>query len=299
MKKLLFVVAVFAMTSVSAQFYVSGSVGYAIGSAGVKMGEIETDTSIEATYGSYGEGMNSQLRVGYFFNDTFGVDLGVGYLHGADQTLKDFNRPSTGQTLKIIGRGRAFGIMPSLVYKFSDHIYGRVGALIKIGGKTEVKGSASAFLPNGTLPSVPADALLKVDFTRDFHGQLPLGATAAFGYKRSIGQNLEVFVEAEYMGISVRRKDAELSQFSGTLTVAGKTSEISRDGLLQTIASSPALSANPNIQTLAILISDKTNYVDSKGNSPSATEFLADTVPYSSFGINFGITYTFGKSSKK
>ena len=73
MKKYLLLVAIIATTSVSAQFYVSGSGGYAIGSAGIRMGQIETDTHEEATYGSYGEGWNGQIRVGYFFNETFFV----------------------------------------------------------------------------------------------------------------------------------------------------------------------------------------------------------------------------------
>lgn len=280
-------------TSASAQFYISGSGGYAIGSAGVKMGEIETDANLEATYGSYGEGLNGQLRIGYFFNDTFGVDLGLGYLHGADQTLRDITLASKGQELNIIGRGRAFGAMPSLVYKFNDNVYGRFGALIKIGGETEVKGTAKAFLPTGALPTIPVDATLDVKFDRSFKGVLPLGLTAALGYKHNINEKFSVFVEGEYMGISVKRDKATLDSFSGSLTTIAGAQDLTRDQLLATIQSSPALMSDPNIQTLAVLISDETNYVTEKSKSENSV--LAETVPYSSFGINFGITYTFAK----
>lgn len=294
MKKLLLLVALIATTGMSAQFYVSASGGYAIGSAGVKMGYKETDSKEEATYGSYGEGANFQIRAGYFFNDTFGFDLGIGYLHGADQVLRDINLKSQGISLNAKGRGRAYGIMPALVYKFNSKIYGRFGALLKIGGKTEVVGNAKAFLPKGVLATVPANANLSVNFTRDFKGKLPLGFTAAFGYKHSINKNLSLFVEAEYMGISVKRKEATLEGFDATLAIEGVgNKKLTRDELLATINSSAVLQANPNVKTLALLITDKTEYVQERNKTDNS--ILAETVPYSSFGINFGITYNFGK----
>lgn len=288
---LFFVTAI--VTSASAQFYISGSSGYAIGSAGIKMGQIETDTHEEATYGSYGEGLNSQIRVGYFFNDTFGIDLGLGYLEGSDQTLRDVKLASQGQELNVIGRGRAFGAMPALVYKFNENIYGRIGALIKVGGKTEVVGEASAFLPAGAVAGVPVASNLKVDFTRDFKGELPLGFTAALGYKHKLDDNFSVFVEAEYLGISVRRDEATLEDFNAVLTVNGNDQVLTNTQLIATIQASPALASNTNILTLAALISDKTDYVSERNKTDNSV--LADTVPYSSFGINFGITYTFSK----
>ena len=257
------------------------------------MGQIETDTYEEATYGSYGEGLNGQIRVGYFFNDTFGVDLGLGYLHGSDQTLRDVKLVSQGQELNVIGRGRAFGAMPALVYKFNENIYGRIGALIKVGGKTEVVGEASAFLPAGAVAGVPADSNLKVDFTRDFKGELPLGFTAALGYKHKLDDNFSLFVEAEYLGISVRRDEATLEDFNAVLTVNGNDQVLTNTQLIATIQASPALASNANILTLAALISDKTDYVSERNKTDNSV--LADTVPYSSFGINFGITYTFSK----
>ena len=257
------------------------------------MGQIETDTYEEATYGSYGEGLNGQIRVGYFFNDTFGVDLGLGYLHGSDQTLRDVKLVSQGQELNVIGRGRAFGAMPALVYKFNENIYGRIGALIKVGGKTEVVGEASAFLPAGAVAGVPADSNLKVDFTRDFKGELPLGFTAALRYKHKLDDNFSLFVEAEYLGISVRRDEATLEDFNAVLTVNGNDQVLTNTQLIATIQASPALASNANILTLAALISDKTDYVSERNKTDNSV--LADTVPYSSFGINFGITYTFSK----
>lgn len=295
MKKQLFLLVALVMaTSASAQFYVSASGGYAIGSAGIMMGKIETDTSEEAVYGSYGEGLNGQIRVGYFFNDTFGVDFGLGYLHGSDQTLRDIKLPSQGQELSVIGRGRAFGAMPALVYKFNEKLYGRIGAVLKVGGKTEVVGEANAFLPAGAVAGVPANSNLEVEFTRDFKGELPLGFTAALGYKHKLNDTFSLFIEAEYLGISVRRDEATLEDFNATLNIEGVGAKtLTNNELIATIQASSALAGNANIQTLAVLISDKTDYVDKRNKTDNSV--LAETVPYSSFGINFGITYTFGK----
>ena len=214
-KHLLLLVAIVIATSASAQFYVSASGGYAIGSAGTMMGYKINSTGEEAVYGSYGQGLNGQLRFGYFFNETFGVDLGIGYLHGDDKTLRDIELP--GQEINIIGHGRAFGAMPALVYKFNNKIYGRLGAVVKIGGKTEVEGTINTAIPGQALnPMLPPTTIanLAVDFKRDFKGELPLGFTAAIGYKHDLNDKIALFVEAEYLGISVRRDKATLEYFN-------------------------------------------------------------------------------------
>lgn len=283
---LLLIIAMVMATTASAQFYISGSAGYALPSAGVKFGETITTTTSESNYGSYGEGANYQFRAGYFFNDTFGVDLGFAYLHGADQTVDMVSVP--GKEAEVIARGRAYGFTPSVVYKFTDNLYGRFGALIKLGGKTEAliydnttfDAATAAFL------GLPAGSYSEVDATVDFHGQLPLGFVGAFGYKHSISSNFDLFVEAEYMGISVKRKDSEIAEISG--------------GVFLPDATQVAVFDMDNLPTGW---EKKTGYVDelptstvmANGDAMFPSKKLAQRVPYSSFGINFGITYTFSK----
>lgn len=288
-KNLLLFVAIVIATSASAQFYVSGSAGYALGSAGVKFGETITTTNSESNYGSYGEGLNTQIRFGLFFNDTFGVDLGLGYLHGADQTIDMVNVP--GKEVDVKARGRAFGISPSVVYKFTDKLYGRFGALIKAGGKTEALIFDKTTFDAATAGALglPAGSYSMVDATVDFHGQLPLGFVGAFGYKHNISNNLDLFVEAEYMGISVKRKDSEIAKVSGGVYLPDGTQVAEFD--------------MDNLPTGWV---SKTEYVDelptstvaANGNSLFPAKKLSQKVPYSSFGINFGITYTFSKKEK-
>ncbi|WP_233898000.1 outer membrane beta-barrel protein [Tenacibaculum piscium] len=297
-KVFLTAVIAFASLSASAQFYVSASSGYSFSAVESKMGTKTTLGGVENTYGSYGEGTHTQVRGGYFFNDKWGIETAVGYLHGADQTSILVDIP--GETfVDVKSRGRAFGLSISTVYNITEHFYGRAGALTKIAGKTEVVGKIKADLPAGLLnPLAPAGATapLDIDLTREFKGRFPIGFIGAIGYKHEILKNLQVFGEVEYLGISVTRNTSEISDFSATL--AGQ--DLSREKLLQVVGGNPLLKAS--FGQLLPLINNEINYEDSlkaQAQDPLATKQLSQTVPYSSWGLNFGFTYTFGNGKKK
>jgi len=288
-KNLLLLAAIVMATSASAQYYVSASGGYTVPSAGVKFGETITPTNSESNYGSYGEGINGQIKFGKFYNDTFGVELGFGYLHGADQTIDEVNVP--GRIVDVKARGRAYGFTPAVVYKFTDNLYGRFGALIKLGGKTEalIYDKSTFDAATAGVLGLPLGSYSEVDATVDFHGQLPLGFVAAFGYKHNISENFDLFFEAEYMGISVKRKDSEVAAISGGVFLPDATQVVVFD-----------------MDNLPTGWENKTEYVDelptstvmANGSAMFPAKKLAQRVPYSSFGINFGITYTFSKKEK-
>jgi len=252
MRKLLLLVAFFSINAAFAQFYISGSTGYAISSAGMKLGEIQTATSTKNSYGSYGEGANFQIKGGYFFNETFGVELGFGYLHGADQIVTQVDIPALGVDVKAIGRARAYGVTPSLVYKFTDNLYGRFGALIKVGGKTEaIVNSRSPLSPDqATGSGLPLGSYSDVNYTEDYHGVLPLGFVGAFGYKYNFSDTFGLFLEAEYMGISVKRKDSEIVALDGGVYLPDGTQVVEY-----------------NIDNLPSSLTKTTEYVDELSNN--------------------------------
>ena len=265
--------------SASAQFYVSASGGYSISSAGVRFGTETTTTGVENTYGSYGEGMHTQLRGGYFFNDTFGVEVGFGYLNGADQTSVLVDLPAQAQYINIEARGKAYGASASLVYKFTNNIYGRFGALIKVGGRTESDGNINIALSQ--------TEMLNVDYTQDYKGRLPLGFIGAVGYKYDLSDRVSLFAELEYMGISVTRDSSEIVDFSANV-----------NGQARSIDEVRAIFANhPSYSNLAPVFNKNIEYVDELplGANPAGEKQLSQKVPYSSFGINIGATFYFGK----
>lgn len=280
-KNLLLLVAIVMASSASAQFYVSASSGYSLPSAGMKLGEEVSATKTTNNYGSFGEGVNFQLRGGYFFNETFGLEVGLGYLYGSDQTIQKVNLPS--QEVDAFARARAFGFSTSVVYNFTDNFYGRFGALVKVGGKTEsVAYNKEVFSDaKATALGLPSGSYSVTEFTEDYHGQLPLGFTGAFGYKHNIGNNFDLFIEAEYLGVSVKRKDSEIQAFNTDIMLP--------DGTVAT-AGYYSLDHLPSGYVI------KSNYEDERAHTETdASVKLSQKVPYSSFGVNFGITYVFSK----
>ena len=278
---------VLVAVSVNAQFYVSASGGYSIPSAGVRFGTETTMNGIENTYGSYGEGIHTQLRGGYYFNKSFGVEVGLGYLYGSDQNIAYVELPNQ-PFVDVKARGRAYGASASVVYKFTNNIYGRIGALIKVGGKTEAIGTLRDIkIPANTFPGVPVETTLDVDFVHDYKGRLPLGAIAAIGYKYDVAKNVSLFVEAEYMGVSVTRDNSIMKEFSAVIRENGATLKVDQVREIMKAGGSP----------LTPVFNNNIEYVDELplGADETGSKQLSQKVPYSSFGVNFGITYTFGK----
>ncbi|WP_434036767.1 outer membrane beta-barrel protein [Formosa sp. 4Alg 33] len=289
MKKTILTMAVVLLSTMSyAQFQVSLSTGYAMGSAGMKTGESINSSGTENHYGSYGEGLNFQIRGTYFFNDTFGADLSFGYLNGADQTISEVDLPT--QQVDAIARARAYGASLSMVYKFTNNVYGRFGALIKVGGKTEAVVSNTADLSQAQLDqfasvgvNLPAGSYTDTNYVEDFHGVFPLGFVAALGYKYDLNSNFSIFAEAEYYGISLKRKDSEIQSFNTNVVLPDGT--VAVEGLY-------------TIDNLPPGFVKKTTYVDELSNTETdSSKELAQKVPYSSFGLNVGITYRFNSSA--
>lgn len=312
MKKYLFLfAALIVATSASAQLYVSASGGVQMGSTGILTGTSLNSDQSEATnhYGSYGEGTNFQLRTGYMFDNMFGLELGLGYLNGADQVVDTYKNyyatsvfpiPNLGDSApatllvndvtKAKAHARAYGLSLALIYNFNEHVYGKFGAVTKVGGKTVASGTnvvnvtltenvyAPAPAPAGTV-AIPAGTPVKTVTTtveQEYHGRVPLGFIAAFGYKYKLGENLNLFAELEYLGINVTRDTSEYTKYTSV--------DVS------------ALGAPTTTTTLDQLPTKEITYVDSLANpNYDSSKALSSVAPYSSFGINFGITYTFSK----
>ena len=272
MKKSILILAMILITaSASAQFYVSASGGYSFKIGEKNLGSSISPTGIEELKGSYGEGVSTQLRGGYFFNNKIGLELGVGYLYGFNQDVRNISGVPTLPEVNIKARGRAFGASLSAIYNVTDNFYARAGYLTKIGGRTEAVGHVAS-QPLG----------LDLNFTTDFHGKFPSGFIGAIGYKFPIADKWSLFAEVEYMGINVTRDQSQLADFSATLG----GNPVTRDQLLGALSTLPAEN-QAQFAELLPLIQDEVQWGE---NGLPSTE-----APYSSFGINFGITYTFGK----
>ncbi|WKB80212.1 outer membrane beta-barrel protein [Cellulophaga lytica] len=285
-QRVILLVGILISTMSYAQFEISAGTGYAIGSAEMKLGTETTTTSVENTYGSYGEGVNFQLRGTYFFNEKVGLDVGVGYLNGVDHTISKVDFPSLNTDVDAIARGRAYGATVAVAYKFTDNFYGRAGALLKIAGKTEAVVYRKAPFTEAERQEngLPEGSYSETNYTEDFHGKFPLGFVGALGYKFPIDNNFSIYVEAEYYGISLKRKDSELQEFNSDVFLPDGTQV-----------------ANYTLDNLPEGVYKKITYVDEleTGEDPEGPRRLSQKVPYSSFGVNVGITYKFKKAAKQ
>ncbi|MBI9039807.1 outer membrane beta-barrel protein [Lutibacter sp.] len=300
-KHLLLLVAFIIATSASAQFYVSASGGYSISSAGILTGTSLNDSQTTATnhYGSYGEGMTAQLRVGKMFNEMFGAELGFAYLHGADQNISSYLTNDSGSIKEFTdgsAHARAYGLTASLIYNFNDNLYGKIGMVTKLGGKTEAEFTRSTVTPLSAFGVAP----IMTEGINDYHGRPPLGFTAAFGYKHDLGGNWGIFAELEYLGINVTRDYSEFAE----LTITTPATPALPAGAIgpNAVPAIPSMTWNLGDAPLnhpifgTIAAPSKVTYEDSlpqPNNDPSKS--LSSVAPYSSFGLNVGITYTFSK----
>lgn len=305
MKKLLLVALLFSMNAAFAQFYVSASGGYSIGSAGILTGTSlnSSQTEAENHYGSYGEGFNLQLRGGYYFNEMFGVELALGYLSGSDQNISSYLTNDDGDIKEYTNgnaHAEAYGINIALAYNFNENFYGKIGMVSKLGGKTEATFLKSTPTPFGEIVA---------EGVNDYHGRPPLGFTAAFGYKYKLSDNWNLFAELEYLGINVTRDTSEFAEltittpdvpgnafYQGSPAVPSSTWNLG-DAPYLWLSEVPGLPAE-NI--VPIYAPSEIEYVDTlpePNNDPSKA--LSSVAPYSSFGLNIGITYTFSKKASK
>ena len=308
----------------SAQVYVSATGGYAWGVPSTKIGEESINGTQSVRFGTFGEGINSQLRVGYFFNKTWGVDVSVGYLYGIDQVVRReiSERTIANTPLKaningeVIGRGRALGAALSVTYNFTDNFYGRFGLLTKIGGKTEAVAHSYtttqqdipasivarlkavvpslAGLPGGA--SIASGATIETSYTEDFKGKIPFGTIAALGYNYHIDDHLSIFAELEYMNIAVKRDYSELREFNQTLkatiSVAGQNRNVevplkSLDGFTN---------GSYNDVLRGQVYHQHTDYVEEATKEELANNSakkLTEKASYSSLGVNFGVKISF------
>ncbi len=306
----------------SAQVYVSATGGYAWGVPSTKIGEESINGTQSVRFGTFGEGLNSQLRVGYFFNKTWGVDVSVGYLYGSDQTIahrKVDNTSLHGLNASLdaeaIGRGRAYGAALSVTYNFTDNFYGRFGFLTKIGGRTEVvahstttiKGEIDrdkinilktlvpslASLPPGA--SINSGATIETSYTQDYKGKMPFGTIAALGYNYHINEHLAIFAELEYMNIAVKRDYSDIKDFNqtlkATLNIGGQLVE--KEITLSTLNSFKEDGSFRDFRGQSY--QKHIDYVESASEEELSkpTKELTEKASYSSLGLNFGIKYTF------
>jgi len=264
-KNLLLVVALFIATTMSAQFYAGLGLGYGMG-ASKRANGTKVDGTVETNiYGSYGQGFNTTLKLGFMFNDNMGVEMGVSYIFGASQTKDDH------QDYLETAKSNGLRLMPQLVYRLDNGFYGRFGVIIPVMGKTVITAK------DDKLQVAPGVFMVK-ETEMETHGSFSIGFAGAIGYNFALNDNMNLYGELEYIGLSIKSGSAEFTKYE----VGGK------DQL-------PNMTTGQKEYTFLDEVdhSSDNTFSNPKYDPKQATVMLRQKAPFSSFGLNVGITMTF------
>lgn len=263
MKKLLLSFLIVASTSVSAQFYGGLSTGYALGAAKRANG-VEYDASVtqKNIYGSYGQGMNFNLKLGYMFSEVVGFELGTSYLIGSSQTKHEAVANSLGAPIpvgKVEAKSSGIRLAPQLVLKSGKGLYSRVGLIIPVAGATIV---------DYDLTVAPG---MQMTAKEEYHGTFSLGIIGAIGYTYALSEKLDLFAEVEYVGLSIKSGTAEFTEYAMNGTDVLPVMDYS------------------DIHTEYV---DELKVTDNQDPTES-TKALRQEAPFSSIGLNIGVVMKF------
>jgi hypothetical protein len=194
-KALLFTLIIFTSGVLSAQVYLGLGMGYALG-AGKRVNGYEIQGNVvDNIYGSYGKGVVPNLKLGLMFNDHLGVELNASFLIGASQTKLDSD------TSFIEAKATGLRLLPQLVYRIDGGLYGRIGFILPLLGQTVVT------------ETTDLSPTMKLETEMQNKGSFSVGFAGAIGYIFSISDNMNLYIEAQYIGLAIRSGSAEYTEY--------------------------------------------------------------------------------------
>ncbi|MCK5856079.1 MAG: porin family protein [Bacteroidales bacterium] len=264
-KNLLLIIALFVATTMSAQFYAGLGLGYGMG-ASKRVNGTESAGTVETNiYGSYGQGFNTTLKLGYMFNDNMGLELGVSYLFGAAQTKDDSEHYFES------AKSNGLRLMPQLVYKLDNGFYGRFGVIIPVMGSTVITSKDDKMM-------VGPGTFVVAESEMTTHGSFSIGFAGAIGYNFALNDNMNLFGELEYIGLSIKSGSAEYTKYE-----VGGVDQL------------PTMKTGQKEFTFLDEVdhSSDNTFSNPKWDPNQASVMLRQKAPFSSFGLNIGIVMVF------
>jgi len=187
-----------------------------------------------------------------------GIEMGVSYLFGASQTK--YKTSSELEEAKSSG----LRIAPQLVYKLDNGFYGRFGVIIPVAGKTIITSTDDSVM-------VGLNTYAKKEVTTETKGSFSIGFIGAIGYNFALNDNMNLFGEIEYVGLSIKSGSATVTQ----VDIGGES----------------YLDKMKTFQKEYEFVDEIDSSVKFDPEKP--TQMLKQKAPFSSIGLNIGITMTF------
>jgi len=241
--------------------------------------------SRETNHGSFGEGFRSTLAAGYRFNTRLGVEMGVNYYVGNNETMaQTTNRlAGAGPTFvsgKAEGRIKAFDLSPALVLFLGEHRgfepYTKVGVIVPIHGDLTIE-------TNRTYTNSSSGETTNT-FTKDVVKPKPTaGFMAAVGTSYKLGRHISAFAEIEYRNFTVHgdTKETEVYTENGVDQLNTTTSFRTASYSASHVKYVDELNSTSNSRT-----TNAANYDTTKAN-----EEISSYVGISGLGLTLGLKY--------
>ncbi len=274
-RNLLFVVAIFLATTLSAQLYVGAKLGYGLGANKYEAGTIMTSEYQEIGWSSLGQGMQLGLKAGYFFNDNLGFELGVDYFMSYEGVIADVDVPTAANinyVNYVTAKSTQLRLIPQLVIKTDMGIYSRFGVVIPVMGQTTVVSHEEDIV------MTPGPTKQTTDSELTYKGKFSYGFAGAIGYQFAISDNLSIFGELQYTGLTIKGATSEL--------VAYSVNDVDQ------LSALPEYAVNTNYVDKLDASSNNSDFNDTPDLTKAQDKLRSSTV-YSSYGINLGITMSF------
>lgn len=230
-KQLLLLGMAIASTGVFAQgFQIGVRTGFDFNMTGEAMGTandvtvtngVMTASTTKNIYGTLAQGVPATLELAYFFNENVGVQLDAGVLIGLNKNIAtaDINYEgavAATSELRLKTKTFQFRVSPQLVLR-TNGLYSRFGVMIPLAGSTTVteESTTNIFANSGGLADESSLTGGNFNETYKFEqkitGKFSLGFVAAVGYEFNLGDNMALFGELEYIGLTIKRNTTEIT----------------------------------------------------------------------------------------
>jgi len=176
--------------------------------------------------GSYAEGFNMNLGVGYMINPYFGVDIGFTALFSktiTGEVITDFNSLlGAGATITTKTKSSGLSIMPGIFIRAAKPEW-KLAPIVRVGLAIPVAGTLTHDItidaPNANPTFLPGPT--KVDLSVSTASKFSLGVNLQGGLSYQPHKMVQVFAVMTGQYLDVRAKKTTITKYNNTITVGG------------------------------------------------------------------------------
>ncbi|MBN8696997.1 MAG: hypothetical protein J0L87_10740 [Bacteroidetes bacterium] len=223
---------------------------------------------VESVRSSFGKGLEFGGGFGFYFNKNIGAEINASYLLGGKTEFTDASSPNTPADVETL-KGRMIRIIPAIKITTGEKFrpYTKLGFVLGAGCK---------LIDESVQYSYDWSGIVKTEETSEFSGGMSMGFKGNLGLDLSLSENLAVFGEVNFISQAWAPKKNVTTKF--------------------------LVNSQDQLSTLPVH-STETEFVDSYNSNASydpnqPAQSLKIYLPFSSWGVNVGIHYTFGKKKE-